>query len=297
MAETKVELAQRDAKVETPSAIPQSVLRQLEGEKSKRWAVLIGINQYQDTKLSSLKYAVNDVKAVYSMLTDQQTGSFDKEHVRLLTEGFEQTPASGKPMLLKEPTFPNILDSLQSVVKAAQPGDKVFVYFSGHGVEEGDKTWLLASDSRLSMLNRTAIQLDEVNRILSECQADSKILILDACHSGAIKDKGGSGTMTSDFKDKAFVELTGRATLSSSGLNESSYDRAEKTHSAFTYFLLEGLKGKADGNADSIVTLTEIANYVKTEVPKWGFASGYQQTPVFKSNIMEKIILTGARGQ
>jgi uncharacterized caspase-like protein len=258
--------------------------------------VLIGINQYQDTKLSSLKYAVNDVKTVYSTLTDPQVGSFDKEHVLLLTEDSGQTPTSGEPML-KEPTFPNIWDSLRSVVKVAQPGDKVFIYFSGHGIEENNQTWLLASDSRLNMLDRTAIQLDEVNRILSECQADSKILILDACHSGAVKDKGGSGTMTSDFKDTAFTEVTGRATLSSSDLNESSYDYDEKRHSAFTYFLLEGLKGKADGNADNIVSLTEISDYVKSEVPKWGFKSGKQQTPIFNSYVTSEILLTGCSGQ
>jgi len=284
------------AKVETPSAIPQTVLSQLESERSKRWAVLIGINQYQDTKLSSLKYAVNDVKTVYSTLTDPQVGSFDKEHVLLLTEDSGQTPTLGEAML-KEPTFPNIWDSLKSVVKTAQPGDKVLIYFSGHGIEENNQTWLLASDSRLSMLDRTAIQLAEVNRILSECQADSKILILDACHSGAVKDKGGSGTMTSDFKDTAFTEVTGRATLSSSGLNESSYDYDEKRHSAFTYFLLEGIKGKADSNADNIVSLTEISDYVKTEVPKWGFKSGKQQTPIFNSYVTDEITLTGCSGQ
>ena len=282
--------------VERQGAIPQNILSQLETERSKRWAVLIGINQYQDTKLSSLKYAVNDVKDVYSTLTDPQVGSFDKERVHLLIEDSEQTSTLGESVL-KEPTFPNIWDSLNSVVKTTQPDDKVFIYFSGHGIEEGDQTWLLASDSRLSMLDRTAIQLDEVNRILSECQADSKILILDACHSGAVKDKGGSGTMTSDFKDTAFTAITGRATLSSSGLNESSYDHDEKRHSAFTYFLLEGLKGKADSNADNIVSLTEISDYVKTEVPKWGFKSGKQQTPMFNSYITGEIVLTGCSRQ
>jgi hypothetical protein len=283
-------------KVDISIALPQTVLSQLETERSKRWAVLIGINQYQDTKLSSLKYAVDDVKAVYSTLTDPQVGSFDKEHVLLLTEDSGQTPALGEAVL-KEPTFPNIWDSLRSVVKVAQPGDKVFIYFSGHGIEENNQTWLLASDSRLSMLDRTAIPLDEVNSILSECQADSKILILDACHSGAIKDKGGSGTMTSDFKDTAFTEVTGRATLSSSDLNESSYDYDEKRHSAFTYFLLEGLNGKADSNADNIVSLTEISDYVKSEVPKWGFKSGKQQTPMFNSYVTSEILLTGCSRQ
>ncbi len=283
-------------KVDISSTLPQSVLSQLEAERSKRWAVLIGINQYQDTKLSSLKYAVNDVKDVYSTLTDPQVGSFDKERIHLLIEDSEQTPTLGESVL-KEPTFPNIWDSLNSLVKTAQPGDKVFIYFSGHGIEEGDQTWLLASDSRLSMLDRTAISLDEVNRILSECQADSKILILDACHSGAVKDKGGSGTMTSDFKDTAFTAITGRATLSSSGLNESSYDYDEKRHSAFTYFLLEGLKGEADSDADNIVSLAELSDYVKTEVPKWGFKSGKQQTPMFYSYITGEIVLTGCSGQ
>lgn len=63
-----------------------------------------------------------------------------------------------------------------------------------------------------------------------------------------------------------------------------------------TKILLQ-LWAQVQRDADNIVSLTELSDYVKAEVPKWGFKSGKQQTPVFKSYITGEIILAGCSGQ
>ena len=40
----------------------------------------------------------------------------------------------------------------------------------------------------------------------------------------------------------------------------------EKRHSLFTYYFLEGLQGKADKDLNSVITVGEMGNYLKSEV-------------------------------
>jgi uncharacterized caspase-like protein len=63
-------------------------------------------------------------------------------------------------------------------------------------------------------------------------------------------------------------------TLWSCPERQSSYEREDVDHGAFTYFLLEGLKGGADGSnetgvKDGVVTTTELAQYASTQTAEW----------------------------
>jgi uncharacterized caspase-like protein len=53
----------------------------------------------------------------------------------------------------------------------------------------------------------------------------------------------------------------------------------EGGHGAFTYALLEGLRGKADRNRNDSVEVRELADYVEEELPKFTRKWGYEQFP------------------
>ena len=61
-----------------------------------------------------------------------------------------------------------------------------------------------------------------------------------------------------------------------------------KTEFVFTYYLLEGLRGKADVNKDGIITVDEVYNYVSINVPK---ATGQAQHPVKKGSVEGQLIM------
>jgi uncharacterized caspase-like protein len=84
------------------------------------------------------------------------------------------------------------------------------------------------------------------------------------------------------------VSGKGTIILTASGANEVSVEKDELRHGVFTYFLLEGLGGKADADRDDLVTVNEAYDYVSKNVPK---ATGQEQHPVKKGEVEGQLIL------
>jgi uncharacterized caspase-like protein len=76
--------------------------------------------------------------------------------------------------------------------------------------------------------------------------------------------------------------------ITASDANEVSVEKDELKHGVFTFYLLEGLRGKADYDGDGMITIDEIYRYVSTKVPQ---ASGQDQHPVKKGEMIGQIIL------
>ncbi len=71
-----------------------------------------------------------------------------------------------------------------------------------------------------------------------------------------------------------------------------SEEREDLGHGVFTYYLLEGLRGKADLDRDGIITVDEAYNYVSKKVPE---ATGQDQNPVKKGEVEDQLILCRVR--
>ena len=80
----------------------------------------------------------------------------------------------------------------------------------------------------------------------------------------------------------------GKIILTASGANEVSAEKPNLKHGVFTYFLLEGLKGKADTDQDGLITVDEAYRYVSEHVPD---ATDQQQHPVKKGAVEGQLIL------
>src|ERR1017187_5066136 len=84
--------------------------------EGKRWALLVGINQYQDSKIAPLEYCVQDVQAVARVLRER--AKFDTVYV--LTE-------QGQGREQARSTY--ILERLDQLAKEIGPGDTFLFYF------------------------------------------------------------------------------------------------------------------------------------------------------------------------
>ncbi len=73
-----------------------------------------------------------------------------------------------------------------------------------------------------------------------------------------------------------------------SGSNEVSAENDDIQHGVFTYYLIEGLKGKADMDKDGLITVDEAYRYVSYQVPR---ATGQEQHPVKKGTVEGRLIL------
>jgi len=252
------------------------------------WAVVIGINDYP--KLPKLKYAVNDAEAFYRLLVEENR--IPPENVTLLTN--------------QQASLVNLRSTLGTRIKnAARESDMVIIFFAGHGATERDaaspdgdglEKYLLPFDADPADLYTTAMPMVEVARIFNRIRSERLVFIADACYSG------GSGGRTISVADTranigdGFLERVvggrGKVIITASSANEVSVEKDELQHGVFTYYLLEGLRGKADFDRDSMITVDEAYRFVYDEVPK---ATGQEQHPVKKGSVEGSVVLSIVR--
>jgi len=272
------------AGAQTERAVEVRARERIEAERPHKWALIIGINDYESEDIGDLNYAVADARAVYRLVVDPERGGFSAERSKLLVDGGGLSP-----------TRNNILQQLVSLERLAGEEDTILVYFSGHGIEDDGRPVLLPSDANFEILADTGVPVSRIERLkrLTGCRV--LVAILDACHSGVHRDKAGSGMMTEAFC-APFETAEGTAIMSSTDLDQSSFEDEQAGHGAFTRFLAEALAGVADaaphGNADGLVSVSEAHRYVANSLQAWSFARNRTQTPRLDLNTTGEIVLT-----
>jgi hypothetical protein len=249
------------------------------------WAVVAGINNYLHTR--SLKYAVSDAKLFYDYLTHYN--NIPKENVSLLLD--------------QQATLTQLRSTMGTHLKnRAGKDDMVIIFFAGHGATEKDVTnpdgdglekYLLPYDADPNDLYATALPMREISHIFNRIQSERLVFIADSCYSGAsggrtIGVSGIRANISASFLDRV-ASGKGRVIITASGPNEVSVEKDEIQHGVFTYYLVEGLRGKADSDKDGQITVDEAYGYVSEQVPK---ATGNEQHPV-KKGIVEGRLTIG----
>ncbi len=234
-----------------------------------RWAVVIGISRYRELKpAKQLKYAAADAQAFYEFLRSEEGGAFPEDHVRLL--------------LNERATLRAMKSALGTFLLNAAKDDLVIIYFAGHGDAEPGRTdavYLLPFDVDPKDLFATAYALADLRALLARrVYARRVLLVVDACHSGAIATGGFLTRSATGVFHRYMAALasseSGRAVWTASSPNELSQEGRKwgGGHGVFTYYLLEGMRGRADGvvdgRRDGIVSLHEAFKYTFDKVSR-----------------------------
>src|ERR1700722_20089837 len=133
-----------------------------------RYALLIGVSEFQDPRLRRLHAPSKDVEMLGSLLKDEEFGHFD-EVVISVEKGFVQTR-----------------DQILDFFDDRNPTDLVFLYYSGHGIlERGGDLYLATSESNCDAPGRRSVAAREVRDRMEKCRATRQIILLDCCHSGS----------------------------------------------------------------------------------------------------------------
>jgi len=254
-------------------------------DQPQKWAILIGVSDYDDPQITDLPYVRNDVEAVYDALTSPP-GGFEKGSVRILKADAEDPSF--------RPTRMNIIRRLKTLAQLARPGDLVLFYFSGHGDSDAGRGYLLPTDAETVDIPYSSVDLEKVHRELEKSGAAVVVEVIDACFSG-VAAKGGEATMTEDFakavvpraKEAAETGRRGWITLASCGPEQESYPLdpsrpARSSSSAFTHFFARGLRGEADSDGNGRIAIEELSRYVEGQVVAWADEQGLMQKPQFK---------------
>lgn len=216
------------------------------------YAVIVGITAYPNLPAKlQLHFPDRDAQSIYTALISPEGGNFKAENVKVLTG-----PKATLAAIRRE-----IGVWLPSVAKG---DDRVVIYFAGHGFIFEGKAYLAPYDFDMAKTESTGYPMDELGATIGgKIQAKWKVLLTDACHSGAISPEDtqslnhGLSTL-----DQSLFSLT------ASRDRERSLEAAELEggHGVFTYYVVKGLEGEADTNHDGIVTADELAEYVHTQV-------------------------------
>ena len=238
---------------------------QLRGE---RWAVVIGVSEYGDSRVPSLKYAARDAIEFYRWLISPQEGRYAPARVKLLVG--------------KDATVRNMRAALFEWLKQAIEEDVVTIFFAGHGSPESlnaaDNLYLLPYDVDYNSIASTAFPMWDIETALKRhIKAKRVIVIADACHSGGVGQsfdvahRAGRGVKVAPVSsglEKLSNVQDGVCVITASDDKQLSQEGKQwgGGHGVFTYYLLKGLQGEADYNRDGKATLGEMVPYLSQQV-------------------------------
>ena len=242
------------------------LISQVDIEYNNSWAVLIGINDYENENITDLNYAVSDADGIRSMLVEYY--GFPEENITSLIN--------------EEASAQNIKRAIAQTAKKAGSNDRIVIFFAGHGMTEdlpsgAEMGYLVPYEGDLEDLYITSVPMKELRNLSDRFDAKHVLFLVDACYGGlAAVGTRGLSTKVAGYYDKIFRGKA-RQIITAGGKGETVIEKAEWGHSAFTFNLLRGLKDwMADLDNDGIITGEELGIYLKRRVTE---DSNLHQTP------------------
>ncbi len=283
IATANFQMVNADDSNESPTPSPSSGY-------GKVYAVFIGVGKYPNPS-DNLDYSVADANDLASALKDCSAWK-DAKITILLDSNAEKT---------------KIKNAITEIVKNADKDDLFFMYYSGHGSNNGNKgvmcIWEGDKDG--------TIDDGEVAEWIQDIKCPF-LFIDDACHSAywTVKNQRAytengvqykvrlktdvpgynpdySGSFNpARYSGKGMGKIDNVFIAAAAGLKESAVENGTLKHGYFTYYILEGLGkgstiGPADTYQDKYITAEEIFNYSKPKVVKY---SNGKQNPVMLDN-------------
>ncbi len=203
-------------------------------------ALIIGIQDYNDPKISKLETPLNDALAMADILKDKY--------------GFRVST-----LLDKKATKKAIYNHLRDLTRKAKPNDSVLIYYAGHG--DIDRTfndgWWIPVDAvggdPFTYLDNTQIQ-----KTMASIKAKHVLLISDSCYSGTLF--GQARAMPEIIDDKYYLNLYNEKSRwgITSGNKTPVSDTGSENHSVFAYQLIKKLKK----NTKPYLSTQEIYTYI-----------------------------------
>ncbi len=233
------------------------------------YGLVIGVANY--TNHPKLGYADKDALEFYLYLLNA-THSDEKKVTLFLNNGA---------------TREKIAEKFTRIVDNAQPGDRVFIYFSGHGDTEqspsSDNFFLLLTQSpEKNYLTRPNEQLDKdffdhyIQRLINK--QVRIVFICDACHAGSLIG-GETGKKTN--AEAIMHSWKNEIKLLSCQPDQTSQEGTKwgGGRSLFSFYLLLGIEGLADKDGNGQVSVSELQDYLNNKVVQDAKQFEEQQQP------------------
>jgi len=250
---------------------------------SKIWLLAIGISKYKDKNLN-LQFADQDARAIYNLLTAQ---------------GIVNRVGNSNLLLNEQATRVNVVMNINNMFKQAFEEDLIILYFAMHGMvdPDGSELYFIGYDTDPRSLVAEGIAQTDIEKAIAKSKVGKVLMIVDSCHSGSAglsdvfaQRSVNAAAVTNRLLNRIAEIKKGISILSASSSTEFSHEDQKwgEGHGVFTYYLVEGLKGKANENNDEFITLRELYDYAYRNVKE---STAGNQHPEIKGTLDTNIPL------
>lgn len=236
-----------------------------------RWAVIVGIDKFQDKSVNPLKNASHNAINLNDFLIAR--GGYEKDHIKLLVN--------------ENATRRNIWGAISNswLPRVAKPNDLAVIYFSttcsNTNLDIKKYNYLICHDSKADNLFSSGIQLNNfVSTLKMRLGCDNLLVIIDSDYSGAAqiepKREGARLSNSAISNKKGGVIL-----LCSCSSEEKTLLSKDEEGTAFTNYLIQFI-----GDCDFDDPISKIFKLAKKQLQKQLRATdgSFSQNPILKSN-------------
>jgi hypothetical protein len=152
-------------------------------------ALIITVSEYQKSPLPGV-------------LTDRKLGIE-------LAHRFGVPPQNIVELSEKQVTRDGLKQAFAGMNEVMMPGDKLYVYFSGHGARYFNKATGQCIESLVMQDMRVVTNAEFANMIKPlSAKADKTVVMLDSCHSGGVALAAGSRSLAASYRPKFSAEAS-----------------------------------------------------------------------------------------
>ena len=230
-------------------------------------AIIIGIQNYK--RIAKADFANQDAQDFYDYAI--RAIGIKPENIKLLTDADADDVEITK-------AFQNWLP-----LKVKKNKTDVYVFYSGHGLpsEDGKSLYILPYGVDRDLINKTAINQQEIITALQAAQPKTVTMFIDSCYSGQTRVGetliAGIKPVTLKAKEMSYPpEFT---VITASQPDQLSIASTELKHGIFSFYLMKGMEGDADENKDGKITVGEMQGYLAEMVPRQAMTMNRKQIP------------------
>ena len=223
----------------------------------KTTGYFFGIDKYKDSGISDLAGAKRDATVLYSLFSD----SLKEINSSLILD--------------KNANYQTLSSKLIKTLNEATNNDNLIITFSGHG---SNNHRLIASDTSIKDLDNSSIDMSDIAESFRKSNANSILMILDCCFSGATPARVLDNTPKSRliFSNNDFIVGKGKVLITASGLNEPAYESPTTGHGLLTNNIITVFTNSKSETINLASAMEQVLSLVQAEAS----SIGCKQTPV-----------------
>lgn len=244
------------------------------------YAIIVGINNYGESQLSSLHSAQKDATDLYDFLI--KTGGYTAENTLLLIN--------------EKATKEHIKQNIECFKSRFTNNSTLLFYFSGHG-SNFDKSFILPLYNFNYDNASTYFTANELVDFFAEIEVGKLLFLFDTCYAGILAREKDANQDDSKLEKNAesilekLVETNvhnSRVLVASSLPDQTSYEinNSSINNGIFTHCLLKALQGACQIEKGSKICIFELLRYLVKNVPQVASQNNMNQHCCVKTSVL-----------